>query len=185
MALDIRIVRAAGALWGSGSGPLKRLCSLELAPEQFLPQKLHRYVAGILVDPGSDGVVHIAHRKVTSRSQTREVLRPGDLLIRGPDSREHWTLAVPPLISTVGGCVRGSRRLTVLTDDNISLESICNLQDLLLESVRTHEVTILPNMHPDDDNRNGGALHDVYYSRDDNNGNDGDDNEEAVSKSTN
>ena len=146
LALDIRILRAAAALRRPNSESLKRLCSLELAPDEFLPQELHKYVAGILVDPGSDGAVHIAHRKVTSRSQNREVLRPGDLLIRGPVAREHWTLAVPPLLSNINENASGSRRLTVLADDNISLERLSNLKDLLIDSVQTHEIKLPPKV---------------------------------------
>ena len=82
MKLDIRVVRA-GIRAASAPPGLRAICRLELAPEEFLQQGLHRRVAELAVDPQSPEHLHVAHRKEGARAQFREELSPGDLLLHG------------------------------------------------------------------------------------------------------
>ena len=82
MRLDLRVVRA-GIRAASAPPGLRVICRLELVPEEFLQQGLHRRVAELAVDPQSPEHLHVAHRKEGARAQIREELSPGDLLPHG------------------------------------------------------------------------------------------------------
>ena len=60
--------------------------------QRHLPQ-----IAGIYVYPSS-APLHVAHRKIGARTQSRAELRPGSILLRDQQARRDWTLAIPPLL---------------------------------------------------------------------------------------
>ena len=134
MRLDLRVVRA-GIRAASAPPGLRVICRLELVPEEFLQQGLHRRVAELAVDPQSPEHLHVAHRKEGARAQIREELSPGDLLLRGTCARERWTLAVPPLLPPNGG---GERRVTLFADVQLSADDGRDLENQLRGLVQSH-----------------------------------------------
>ena len=71
--------------------------TMSLVPDHFLAQALRPSVAGIYVYPAS-APLHVAHRRVGARTQSRVAIPPGGCLLRGEASRREWTLALPPLL---------------------------------------------------------------------------------------
>jgi hypothetical protein len=136
LSLDLTLVRAGIRAAALPPG-LRALCRLDLAPAEFLPQRLLRGVAGLAADPRRPESLHLAHRRQGARSQTRAALAPGDLLLRGCVARAHWTLAVPPLLSPHGG---GTRGLVVFTDDQLPVEDGRVLEQLLRGLVQSHRL---------------------------------------------
>lgn len=74
---------------------------MSLPPGAFLAQTLLRTVAGIYVYPSS-APLHVAHRRLGSRTQSRVEVTPGRCLLRGESARHNWTLAIPPLLVSAG-----------------------------------------------------------------------------------
>ena len=128
--LGLRVIRRAASTPG-----LRALCELRLTPAQFVGQHLQPHVAGLLVDPESAERVHVAHRKVCAVTQIREELDPGDLLLRDPDCRDHWTLAVPPLLAPHSN---GGRIVTVLVEDQLSPGESLIVEERLRERIQSH-----------------------------------------------
>lgn len=74
------------------------LARVTLSIEQYWPQRKLPGVLGVAIEPCS-APVHLVHRRIISRVQARELVEPGQVLLRGPSSRVDWTLAIPPLLS--------------------------------------------------------------------------------------
>ena len=74
----------------------------DLLPEQFLPQAVHPMVVAIFAHPTS-APIHVVHRRIGARTQSRATLAPGDCLLRGDAARHDWTLAIPPLLGAAAG----------------------------------------------------------------------------------
>ena len=73
LSLDLTLVRAGIRAAALPPG-LRALCRLDLAPAEFLPQRLLRGVAGLAADPRRPESLHLSHRRhqgARSRSQTR------------------------------------------------------------------------------------------------------------------
>jgi hypothetical protein len=70
---------------------------VSLGPEMFHAQRHLPHVAGIYVYPSS-APLHVAHRRMGARTQSRTELLPGSVLLRGETARRDWTLAIPPLL---------------------------------------------------------------------------------------
>jgi hypothetical protein len=68
-----------------------------LMPAEFHPQRLLSYLAGVYVYPSS-APLHVAHRRIGSRTQSRAELLAGSCLLRGERARREWTIAIPPLL---------------------------------------------------------------------------------------
>ena len=71
---------------------------VSLGPELFHAQSHLPWIAGIYVYPSS-APLHVTHRHLGSRTQTRAELLPGSCLLRGERARREWTIAVPPLLA--------------------------------------------------------------------------------------
>ena len=82
---------------------------LTLRPQQFLPQASRPQVAGLWLLPSSEEAMLVSLRKLSSRSQWRQTVQPGQCLLFGPLARQHWALAVPPILTG-----SGVRRVRVL-----------------------------------------------------------------------
>ena len=80
---------------------------VSLGPEMFHPQSQLAWIAGIYVYESS-APLHVAHRRIGQRTQSRAELRPGSCLLRGELARQSWTLAIPPLL---GARPDGTERL--------------------------------------------------------------------------
>ena len=106
------ISRAAGA-------ELKPVLELALAPDDFVAQAHRPAVAALWLLPSS-AEMRISLRKLTSRSQWRHSLLPGECLVFGPKAREEWTLALPPVPFTEG---KTERRFHVLVEASCEVES--------------------------------------------------------------
>ena len=81
--------------------------TMSLMPAHFLAQALRPSVAGIYVFPSS-APLHVAHRRVGARTQSRVEIPAGGCLLRGDASRHEWTLALPPLLTTHKACAYGA-----------------------------------------------------------------------------
>ena len=84
---------------------------LTLRPQQFLPQASRPQVAGLWLLPSSEEAMLVSLRKLSSRSQWRQTVQPGQCLLFGPLARQHWALAVPPILTGGGARVRRVRVL--------------------------------------------------------------------------
>lgn len=73
--------------------------NVELNHQQFVAQKCAPSIAG-LYNYASSALLHVAHRRLGARTQSRVEVAPGSCLLRGESARELWTLAIPPLLST-------------------------------------------------------------------------------------
>ena len=92
------------------------LARLRLRPDQFLPQAMQEDVAAVQAIGHS---LYVSHRKLSSRSQTRQKVEPGQCLFRGERARKEWTLALPPLVppAVEGAKHRGAERVVVFFTD--------------------------------------------------------------------
>ena len=70
---------------------------VSLGPEMFHAQRRLPQIAGIYVYPSS-APLHVAHRRIGARTQSRVELLPGSCLLRGERARCDWTIAIPPLL---------------------------------------------------------------------------------------
>ena len=70
---------------------------VSLGPDMWLGQRHFPLVAGIYVYPSS-APLHVAHRRIGARTQSRAELVPGSCMLRGEKARHEWTLAIPPLL---------------------------------------------------------------------------------------
>lgn len=70
---------------------------ISLPPDAFLEQTLLQAVVGVYVYPSS-APLHVAHRRLGARTQSRVLMTPGSCLLRGESARQNWTLAIPPLL---------------------------------------------------------------------------------------
>ena len=113
--------------------------TLDLDPDQFLPQTRLPLLAGIFVDPHF-APLHVAHRRIGARTQSRVEVPNGGCMLRGESSRREWTLAIPPLLRGSSPndeqlaqppAQRRTRRIVLLVDQTTSAAQARDILDAL------------------------------------------------------
>jgi hypothetical protein len=126
--IDVQVVRGVLdiAELSAVGRRLRVLTEVPFEPRQFLAQAPRPLVAGLWL---SSAATLVSHRKLASRSQFRHLLQPSDCLLRGPDARAEWALAIPPLRPSLGQeHPLRSVRVLVEVDSCVHDDEICNLQ---------------------------------------------------------
>lgn len=116
-----------------------RLCGVySIKPCKMLPQESREDIYAVWLLPSSAPVT-IAHRRLTSRTQIRHILQPGDMLMRSAECRQRWTIAIAPLRSqdVPLGDVKRTRRLAFFASESDSLGGRGTHQPLQFVEART------------------------------------------------
>ena len=112
-----------------------RLASFHcIGPSEFWPQLPRRALAGIWVLPSSAEVL-ITHRRLESRSQTRQAVPAGGLLIRGMEARSEWSVAIPPVRKGTAG--EPTRKFLLLLD--LEGEQALSAPETMFETYRPRD----------------------------------------------
>ena len=70
-----------------------------LGPDEWWAQQQWPHLACVWLFPSSSPLT-VVHRRLGSRVQHRQIIPAGGTLLRPEAARLHWTLALPPLISS-------------------------------------------------------------------------------------
>jgi hypothetical protein len=118
-ALDVQCMLQAGGLsdiCNAAGMEVAVVADLVMGPYQFWPQACRPVVVGLWLQPTSAAIL-VSLRKLSSRSQWRHTLEPGQCLVLGPTARLEWALAVPPDLKG------GVRRFRVLAATTIGMDA--------------------------------------------------------------
>ena len=117
--LDVQCLLRAGGLpdiCSAAGMEVAVVADLVMGPYQFWPQACRPQVVGLWLHPTSAAIL-LSLRKLSSRSQWRHTLEPGQCLVLGPTARLEWALAVPPDLKG------GVRRFRVLAATAIGMDA--------------------------------------------------------------